>query len=221
MGHKVHPYGFRIGVIRDWKSRWYAEGDEYADLLHEDLDIRNHIEASSSRRAAVARIEIERFPNQVSITVWTAKPGIIIGRRGSNVKQLRRELEDLTDKRTNIDVQEIEQPELDARLVANDIASQLERRIYHGRAMQRAVRSAMEAGAEGIKVECKGRLSGSQMTRREWRHEGQVPLQTLRANIDFARDEARTTYGHIGVKVWIYKGEILSEEEAEEQPFVV
>jgi small subunit ribosomal protein S3 len=189
--------------------------------LHEDLKIRDHIEESATRRAAVSRIEIERFPNQVSITVWTAKPGIIIGRRGSNVKQLRRELEDLTSKRTNIDVQEIEQPELDARLVANDIASQLERRIYHGRAMQRAVSAAMDAGAEGIKVECKGRLSGAQMSRREWRHEGQVPLQTLRANIDFARDEARTTYGHIGVKVWIYKGEILSEEEAEEQPFVV
>ncbi|MGD2104471.1 MAG: 30S ribosomal protein S3, partial [Anaerolineae bacterium] len=191
------------------------------DLLHEDLDIRDHIEEGATRRAAVSRIEIERFPNQVSITIWTAKPGIVIGRRGSNVKQTRRELEDLTGKRTSIDVQEIEQPELDARLVANNIASQLERRIYHGRAMQRAVSSAMEAGAEGVKVECKGRLSGSQMSRREWRHEGQVPLQTLRANIDFARDEAATTYGNIGVKVWIYKGEILSEEEAEEQPFVV
>jgi len=221
LGRKVHPYGFRIGVIRDWKSRWYAEGDEYAELLHEDLDIRDHVEESATRRAAISRIEIERFPNQVSITVWTAKPGIVIGRRGSNVKQIRRELEDLTGKRTSIDVQEIEQPELDAKLVANNIASQLERRIYHGRAMQRAVRSAMDAGAEGVKVECKGRLSGSQMARREWRHEGQVPLQTLRANIDFARDEAATTYGNIGIKVWIYKGEILSEEEAEEQPFVV
>lgn len=221
MGHKVHPYGFRIGIIRDWKSRWYAEGDEYADLLHEDIAIRDHIEEGATRRADISRIEIERFPNQVSITVWTAKPGIVIGRRGSNVKQLRNELEDLTGKRTNIDVQEIEQPELDARLVASNIASQLERRIYHNRAMQRAVKAAMDAGAEGIKVECKGRLSGSQMSRREWRHEGQVPLQTLRANIDFARDEARTTYGYIGVKVWIYKGEVLSEEEAEEQPFVV
>jgi len=221
LGHKVHPYGFRIGIIRDWKSRWYAEGEEYADLLHEDLKIRDHIDETATRRAGISRIEIERFPNQVSITVWTAKPGIVIGRRGSNVKQLRNELQDLTGKGTSIDVQEIEQPELDARLVANNIASQLERRIYHGRAMQRAVSSAMDAGAEGIKVECKGRLSGSQMSRREWRHEGQVPLQTLRANIDFARDEASTTYGNIGVKVWIYKGEILSEEEAEEQPFVV
>ncbi len=221
MGRKVHPYGFRIGVIRDWKSRWFAEGEEYADLLHEDLDIRDHIEETATRRAGISRIEIERFPNQVSITIWTAKPGIVIGRRGSNVKQVRRELEDLTGKSTSIDVQEIEQPELDARLVANNIASQLERRIYHGRAMQRAVSSAMDAGAQGVKVECKGRLSGSQMARREWRHEGQVPLQTLRANIDFARDEAATTYGNIGIKVWIYKGEILSEEEAEEQPFVV
>ncbi len=221
MGRKVHPYGFRIGIIRDWKSRWYAEGEEYATLLHEDLQIREHIEETSTRRAGVSRIEIERFPNQVSITVWTSKPGIVIGRRGANVKQLRNELQALSNKSTSIDVQEIEQPELDARLIASDIASQLERRIYHGRAMQRAVSSAMDAGAEGIKVECKGRLSGSQMSRREWRHEGQVPLQTLRANIDFARDEAATTYGNIGVKVWIYKGEILSEEEAEEQPFVV
>ncbi len=221
MGHKVHPYGFRIGIIRDWKSRWYAEGDEYAELLHEDLQIREHIEETATRRAGISLIEIERFPNQVSITVWTAKPGIVIGRRGSSVKQLREELQELTDKRTNIDVQEVEQPELDARLVASNIASQLERRIYHGRAMQRAVSAAMDAGAEGIKVECKGRLSGSQMSRREWRHEGQVPLQTLRANVDFARDEATTTYGNIGVKVWVYKGEVLTEEEAEEQPFVV
>lgn len=221
MGHKVHPYGFRIGVIRGWKSRWYAEGDEYAELLHEDLQIREHIDDSASRRAGLSRVEIERFPNQVSITVWTSRPGIIIGRRGSNVKRVRRELEDLTGKQISIDVQEVEQPELDARLVANNIASQLERRIYHGRAMQRAVDSTMEAGAQGVKVECKGRLSGSQMSRREWRHEGEVPLQTLRADVDFARDEARTTYGHIGVKVWIYKGEVLSEEEAEEHPFVV
>ncbi len=221
MGQKVHPYGFRIGVIRDWKSHWYAEGSDYADLLHEDLKIRRHIEDNVSRRAGVSRIEIERFPKKVSITVWTAKPGIVIGRKGSTVKKMRSELEDMTGKRISIDVQEVEQPELDARLVANDVASQLERRIYHGRAMKRAVNSAMRAGAQGVKVECKGRLSGSQMTRREWQHEGQVPLQTLRANIDFARDEARTTYGHIGVKVWIYKGEVLSEEEAEEHPFVV
>lgn len=221
MGQKVHPYGFRIGVIRDWKSHWYAEGSDYADLLHEDLKIRRHIEDNVSRRAGVSRIEIERFPKKVSIAVWTAKPGIVIGRKGSTVKKMRSELEDMTGKRISIDVQEVEQPELDARLVANDVASQLERRIYHGRAMKRAVNSAMRAGAQGVKVECKGRLSGSQMTRREWQHEGQVPLQTLRANIDFARDEARTTYGHIGVKVWIYKGEVLSEEEAEEHPFVV
>jgi small subunit ribosomal protein S3 len=221
LGHKVHPYGFRIGVIRDWKSHWYAEGDDYINLLHEDLEIRKFIQENTSRRAGVSRIEIERFPKKIPITIWTAKPGIIIGRRGSNVKELRQDLEDMLDKRVSIDVQEVEQPELDARLVANNIVSQLERRIYHGRAMKRAVDGSMRAGAQGIKVECKGRLSGSQMARREWRQEGRVPLQTLRANIDFARDEARTTYGHIGVKVWIYKGEILSEEEAEEAPFVV
>lgn len=221
MGQKVHPYGFRLGVIRDWKSHWYAEGEEYADLLHEDLQIREHIEENTSRRAAVSRIEVERFSKEVTVAIWTAKPGIVIGRRGSTVRKMQKELEDLTGKNVSIDVKEVEQPELDAKLVANNIASQLERRIYHGRAMGRAVDSAIDAGAQGIKVECKGRLSGSQMARREWRHEGQVPLQTLRANIDFARDEAYTTYGHIGIKVWIYKGEILSEEEAEEQPFVV
>lgn len=220
MGHKVHPYGFRIGVIRGWKSHWYAEGEEYADLLHEDLQIRDYIEENTSRRAAVSRIEIERFSKKVSVTVWTAKPGIVIGRRGSTVKKMRNDLQEMTGKQISIDVQEVEQPELDAKLVANNIASQLERRIYHGRAMGRVVDSAMEAGAEGIKVECKGRLAGSQMARREWRHEGQVPLQTLRADVDFAKDEAYTTYGHIGVKVWIYKGEILSEEEREEAAFV-
>jgi small subunit ribosomal protein S3 len=223
LGRKVHPYGFRLGVIRDWKSRWYAEGDEYADLLHEDLEIRQFIRREMGR-AGISRVEIERFPNQVSVTIWTARPGIVIGRRGSAVKALRRELEDMTGKRVSVDVQEVAQPELDARLVAENVVSQLERRISPRRAMQRAVQGAMRAGAEGIKVMCKGRLYGSEMARQAWLHEGRVPLQTLRADIDYAQEEAYTTYGRIGVKVWIYKGEILpelKEAEAQEEPFVV
>ena len=221
MGRKVHPYGFRLGVIRDWKSRWYAEGDEYADLLHEDLKIRQFIRDEVGR-AGISRIEIERFSNQVSVTIWTARPGIVIGRKGSSVKRLRKELEDMTGRRVSLDVQEVEQPELDARLVAENVVSQLERRISPRRAMQRALRGAMRAGAHGIKVMCKGRLFGAEMARQAWMREGRVPLQTLRADIDYAQEEAHTTYGRIGVKVWIYKGEILPEiGEAREEAFVV
>jgi small subunit ribosomal protein S3 len=220
LGRKVHPYGFRVGVIRDWKAHWYAEGDDYADLLHEDLAIREFI-AESNGRAGISRVEIERFPNQVSITIWTARPGIVIGRKGSSVKQLRRDLHDMTGKQISIDVQEIEQPELDAKLVAENVVSQLERRISHGRAMKRALQAAMRAGAQGIKVMCKGRLYGSEMARTAWMREGRVPLQTLRADIDYAQEEAHTSYGRLGVKVWIYKGEILPATEEEEEPFVV
>jgi small subunit ribosomal protein S3 len=179
LGRKVHPYGFRLGVIRDWKARWYAEGDEYADLLHEDLEIRQFIQDAAGR-AGISRVEIERFPNQVSITIWTARPGIVIGRKGSAVKEMRRELQAMTSKRVSVDVQEIEQPELDAKLVAENVVSQLERRISPRRAMQRAVRAAMRAGAQGIKVMCKGRLFGAEMARQQWLREGRVPLQTLR-----------------------------------------
>jgi len=207
-------------VIRDWKARWYAEGDEYADLLHEDLTIRNYIHENMGR-AGVSRVEIERFPNQVSVTLWTARPGIVIGRKGASVKMLRKDLEDMTGKRVSVDVQEVEQPELDAKLVAENVVSQLERRISHSRAMKRAVQGAMRAGAQGIKVMCKGRLHGAEMARQAWVREGRVPLQTLRADIDFAREEAHTTYGRIGVRVWIYKGEVLPEAKAEEEPFVV
>jgi len=163
-------------------------------------------------RAGISRIEIERFPKQVSIVIHTAKPGIIIGRRGASVKQLRRDLEEMTGKRIRVDVSEIEQPDLDAYLVAENIATQLEHRISHNRAMRRAVRQAMRLGAEGVKIVCKGRLSGAEMARREWVHEGRVPLHTLRADIDYGLAEALTTYGRIGVKVWIYKGEILPEK---------
>jgi small subunit ribosomal protein S3 len=220
LGRKVHPYGFRLGVIRDWKARWYAEGDEYADLLSEDLKIRQHI-YDTSGHAGISRIEIERFPNQVSVTIWTARPGIVIGRKGAAVKVLRNDLQDMTGKRVNVDVQEVEQPELDAKLVAENVVGQLERRISHSRAMKRAVQAAMRAGAQGIKVLCKGRLHGSEMARQAWMREGRVPLQTLRADIDYAQEEAHTTYGRIGIKVWVYKGEILPEAKAQEEPFVV
>jgi small subunit ribosomal protein S3 len=220
LGRKVHPYGFRLGVIRDWKSRWYAEGDEYADLLHEDVEIRRFIRHEMGR-AGISRVEIERFPNQVSVTIWTARPGIVIGRRGAAVKEMRRKLEEMTGKRVSVDVQEVAQPELDARLVTENVVSQLERRISHTRAMKRVVQSAMRSGAEGIKVMCKGRLHGAEMARRAWQREGRVPLQTLRADIDYAQEEAHTTYGRIGVKVWIYKGEILPELKEQEEPFVV
>jgi small subunit ribosomal protein S3 len=223
LGRKVHPYGFRLGVIRDWKARWYAEGEDYAELLHEDLKIRQFI-MDVLERAGISRIEIERFPNQVAITIWTARPGIVIGRKGASVKMLRRDLEEMTRKRVSVDVQEVEQPELDAKLVAENIVAQLERRISHGRAMKRAVQTAMRAGAQGIKVSCKGRLAGAEMARREWLRDGRVPLQTLRADIDYAQEEALTTYGRIGVKVWIYKGEILpeiKEEQEQVEPFAV
>ncbi len=220
MGRKVHPYGFRLGIIRDWKSRWYAEGDEYAELLHEDWEIRNYVHETVGH-AGISLVEIERFPNQVSITVWTARPGIVIGRRGSSVKQMRQALSDMTGKRVSIDVKEVEQPELDAKLVAENVVSQLERRISHSRAMHRAIQSSMRAGAQGVKVMCKGRLYGAEMARTAWQHEGQVPLQTLRADIDFAQEEAHTTYGRLGVKVWIYKGEILPALEGEEEGLVI
>ena len=220
MGRKVHPYGFRLGVIRDWKARWYAEGEDYARLLHEDLRIRQFVERDA-QRAGISRIEIERFPNQVSVTIWTARPGIVIGRKGASVKLMRKTLEDMTGKRVAVDVQEVEQPELDAKLVAENVVSQLERRISHSRAMKRAVQSAMRAGAQGIKVMCKGRLHGAEMARQQWQREGQVPLHTLRADIDYAQVDAGTQYGRIGVKVWIYKGEVLPEVKTREEPFVV
>ncbi len=221
MGRKVHPYGFRLGIIRDWKARWYAEGDSYAALLHEDMKIRRYIQRMGEQ-AGISHVDIERSPNQVSVVIWTARPGIIIGRKGTAVKELRNELQDLTGKHVSVDVQELAQPELDAKLVAENIVMQLERRISHGRAMKRAVQAAMRAGAQGIKIICKGRLAGAEMARQEWQRDGRVPLHTLRADIDYAQDEALTTYGRIGVKVWIYKGEVLPEAKAqEEQPFVV
>ena len=212
MGRKVHPLGFRLGIIKTWRSRWYAEGDDYADLLGEDMAIRDLIREQAGR-AGIDEVEIERLPNQVIVIIHTAKPGIIIGRRGAAVKDLRQDLEALTSKKIKIDVQEVDKPDLSARLVAENISSQLERRISHGRAMRRAVQQAMRAGAQGVMINCGGRLSGAEMARRENVSEGRIPRHTLRADIDFARSEALTTYGRIGVKVWIYKGEILGPEQ--------
>jgi small subunit ribosomal protein S3 len=214
MGRKVHPVGFRLKVNRDWDARWFAEGARYRELLQEDFSIRQLIEKEGAR-AGISRIEIERYPNQVLITIWTARPGVLIGRKGENVKKLRLNLENLTSKKVKIEIEEIEKPDLDAKMVAENVAGQLERRIGHSRAMKRAIGQAMRQGAEGIKIQTGGRLAGAEMARREWQMEGRVPRNTLRANIDYGTAEALTTYGRIGVKVWIYKGEILPEEESE------
>jgi small subunit ribosomal protein S3 len=216
MGRKVHPIGFRLKINKTWDSRWFASPDKYADQLHEDRQIRKLV-FGNTPRAGISKVEIERFPNNVHVTVHTAKPGIVIGRKGANVKELRKSLQELTGTAVKLDIAEIKEPDLDARLVAENITNQLERRISHRRAMQRAVGQAMRQGAEGIKVMCSGRLSGVEMARREWMREGRVPAQTLRADIDFARAEALTTYGRIGVKVWIYKGEILPDSEQEQE----
>ncbi len=215
MGRKVHPIGFRLGIIEDWRARWYAEGEEYADLLAEDRAVRQLIH-DEMERASISKIEIERFPKQVSITIHTAKPGIIIGRKGASVNLLRRKLEELTNKKIRVDVQEIEKPELDAYLVAENIAAQLEKRISHKRAMRQAVARAMRLGAQGIMITCSGRLAGAEMARRESVREGRVPRHTLRARIDYAQSEALITLGRIGVKVWIYKGDVLPASSGEE-----
>jgi len=217
MGRKVHPYGFRLGYIYDWKARWYAERDEYAELLEEDLHLRNRIRAELGH-AGISKIEIERFPRakQVAVKIWTAKPGIVIGRKGANVNALRRSLEEMTGKKVHVDVEEVERPELDAQLVAEGIAQQIERRISYKRAMKQAVQRAIRFGAEGAMVTCAGRLHGAEMARRETNREGRVPRHTLRADIDYAHAEALTTFGRIGIKVWIYKGEVLPERLVEE-----
>jgi small subunit ribosomal protein S3 len=219
LGRKVHPLGFRLKIIKDWQARWYAEGKDYSNLLHEDIAIRELIREQASN-AAISKIEIERYTNQVHITIWTAKPGVVIGRKGGSVKELRRQLEELSGKKVRVEVEEIEKPDLDARLVAENIASQLERRISHGRAMKRAVGQAMRQGAKGIKIMCSGRLAGADMARREWQMEGRVPRNTLRADIDYGFYEALTAYGRIGVKVWVYKGDILGSKAERQDVYV-
>lgn len=214
MGRKVHPLGFRLKINKTWEGRWFAEGSDYVDRLHQDFAVRKLIRKSAPR-AGVSRIDIERFPGNVRIQVHTAKPGILIGRKGENVKGLRKDLEGLVGIKIDLDIKEIKDPDLDARLVAQNIAEQLERRIAYRRAIKRALQQSMRAGAEGIKVEVAGRLGGSDMSRRVWMREGRVPLHTLRADIDYALAEAVTQYSVIGVKVWIYRGEILPEAEQE------
>lgn len=210
MGRKVHPIGFRLKSIRDWNTRWYAEGDKYQELLHEDFAIRRLVDKELPR-AGIANVEIERFPNQVQIVIWTSKPGIVIGRKGATVKELRGKLRDLTGKSVKLDVEEISQPDTNAQLVAENIAGQLDRRISHSRAMKRAVMQAMRQGVEGIRIECGGRLSGAEMARKEKMWDGQVPRNTIRADLDYGFAEALTTFGRIGVKVWIYNGEVLPQ----------
>jgi small subunit ribosomal protein S3 len=208
LGQKTHPFGFRLGVTRSWNSRWFAS-KEYAQLLKEDLFLRKYIRRRLER-AEVARVEIERTPKRVTISIFTARPGIVIGRRGTEVDRLQEELQHLTKKEVKLNIQEIRAPELEASLVASSIARQLEQRIAYRRAMKKAVTSVMRAGAEGIKVLAGGRLAGAEIGRSESYREGRVPLHTLRADIDFARSTAHTTYGCIGVKVWISKGEVLA-----------
>ncbi len=219
MGRKVHPIGFRLGISKGWKANWFAEGQEYVNLLQEDLAIRQLIHDKMAH-AGISRIEIERFPKQVSITIHTARPGIVIGRKGASVNLLRSQVEDLTAKKARIEIVEVPAPELDAYLIAENISAQLQRRISHRRAMKQAAARAMRLGAGGIKISCGGRLTGAEMARREWTMEGRVPLHTLRADIDYAQSEALTTYGRIGVKVWVYKGDTFPEEEEEELGFL-
>jgi small subunit ribosomal protein S3 len=206
MGHKVHPNGFRLGVYRPWEANWFAVDKDYTKLLHEDLEMRRVI-LKRLHNAGIAKIETERSSNaQMTVTIHTAKPGIVIGKGGASVDQLREDLEKRFGNRVRISIQEIKQPELDAQLVAENIASQIERRISYRRAMKQSILRTMRSGAQGIRIALGGRLRGSEMARREWDREGRVPLHTLRANIEFGRATAKTTFGMIGVKVWIYKG---------------
>jgi small subunit ribosomal protein S3 len=217
MGQKVNPYGFRLGITTDWKSRWFAENKEYTDSLVEDWRIRDYLR-KQLERAAVSRVEIERTRDRLRIDVYTARPGIVIGRRGAEADRLRADLAKITgNPKIHFNIQEIKQPELDATLIAQGVADQLAGRVSFRRAMKRAVQTAMKAGAQGIRVQCGGRLGGAEMSRKEWYREGRVPLHTLRADIDYGQAEARTTFGRIGVKVWIYKGEILPYKSAAEE----
>lgn len=212
MGNKTHPYGFRLGYTKDWRSRWYADKD-YADLLHEDIALRENIK-ERLYHAGISRIDIERAANKLKIDVHTARPGIVIGRKGAEVDRLKRMIEKETGREVFINIQEVHRPEIDAQLAAENVAMQLERRVAFRRAMRKAVESAQRFGAEGIKVRCGGRLGGLEIARAEWYLHGKLPLHTLRADIDYGFAEAKTTYGRIGVKVWIYQGEILSPDLA-------
>jgi len=210
MGQKVNPIGLRLGINRTWDSRWFATKASYGDLLHEDLAIRKYLE-KRLRQAGVSRIIIERPAKKARITIHTARPGVVIGKKGADIEKLRRDLQAMTGNDVHLNIVEIRKPEIDARLVAENIAQQLERRVAFRRAMKRAVQSAMRAGAEGIRIQCAGRLGGAEIARTEGYNEGRVPLHTLRADIDYAHLDARTTYGTVGVKCWIFKGEIVED----------
>jgi len=236
MGRKVPPIGMRLGINQGWQGRWFAEGSQYRDQLHQDFAIRSLLMGVTSKggaaktadvrelrralpdtvrngRAGVSRVEVERYPGKLRVAIYTAKPGILIGRKGEGVKKVRASLETLVGRKVDLDIKEVASPDTDATLVARNVADQLERRIAYRRAMKRAIQQAMKQGAEGIKIMVGGRLGGAEMSRDVWLREGRVPLQTLRANVDFARTEASTTYGQIGVKVWVYKGEAVPEVE--------
>ena len=213
MGQKVHPYGFRLGFNRTWRSRWFA-GKKYADLLDEDLKLRSELK-KRLQHAGVSNIEIERASNKLRIRILTSRPGIIIGRKGAEVDRLRDEIAKRTGREVHVDIQEIEKPEVDSQLVAEGVAMQLEKRVAFRRAMRKAVESAQRFGAKGIKVRCSGRLGGNEIARSEWYLEGRLPLHTLRADIDYGFAESRTTYGVIGVKCWIYRGEQIGVRRAE------
>lgn len=224
MGQKVHPVGFRLGIVKPWQAKWFDERN-YAQLLKEDVDVRKTI-MTRHGNAGVSQVDIERSANQITVTIYTARPGIIIGRSGTNVEELRQVIERETGKKVRINIQEVRQPELNAVLVARNVADQLEKRVAFRRAMKQSVQRAMERGAKGVRVAVAGRLGGSEMSRREHERRGRVPLHTLRADIDFGTAEALTTYGVIGVKVWIYKGDIIRERvptlnaSAREEPAV-
>jgi small subunit ribosomal protein S3 len=211
VGQKTHPLGFRLGVIRTWSSKWYEEKG-YAKWLHEDLALKRFLREKLAH-AAVASIEVERAASKAKVKIYTARPGIVIGKRGAGVEALKKEVRGLTENDVFIDIVEVRKAELNAKLVAENIATQLVRRVAFRRAMKKAVQTTMKFGAKGVKVHCGGRLGGAEMARREWYREGRVPLHTMRADIDYGLAEARTTYGTIGVKVWIYKGEVLSRRE--------
>lgn len=220
MGQKIHPHGFRLGITKDHVSRWFADsnvkGQRYKDFVKEDVKIRSLLE-DGMERAGISKVEIERTRDRVRVDVHTARPGIVIGRRGAEADRIRRELEKLTGKQIQLNILEVKKPELDAQLVAQGVAEQLTARVAFRRAMRRSIQSAMRAGAEGIRIQVSGRLGGADMGRTEFYREGRVPLHTLRANIDFGKFEAKTTYGRIGVKVWVYKGDFTDKELAAQE----
>ncbi|MDP6708804.1 MAG: 30S ribosomal protein S3 [Alphaproteobacteria bacterium] len=211
MGQKVNPIGLRLGINRTWDSRWYAQKQEYADLLYEDLEIRKFLDKRLSQ-AGLSRVVIERPAKKARVTIHTARPGVVIGKKGADIERLRGELSKMANSEVHLNIMEIRKPEIDARLVAENIAQQLQRRIAFRRAMKRAVQTAMRLGALGIRINCSGRLGGAEIARTEWYREGQVPLHTLRADIDYGQATALTTYGACGVKVWVYKGEIMAHD---------